>query len=313
MSELSTNIAISIPSPIDLTLDKTTSKSAPTTLQSIISGGVGGAFMAIVGHPLDLIKVRQQAISNAAIQKESVTSILTQILKREGPRGLYRGLLAPLLSSTPVFAVEYASFETCQTLLKWGYGMPKQESLSIYQVALAGAIAAFPATLIVSPVERIKCMLQVAGEGSKPLGLVQAIKEVGGIKGLYRGTLATLLRDSTGGVLYFATYIGAKRLLSKETKEGESQLNPAAIMLAGGLAGMANWMVCIPADVIKSRQQTELISKSFLVTFRELIRQEGIQGLFKGLTPALLRAFPANAACFLGVEASLYLLLGKNY
>ena len=37
------------------------------------------------------------------------------------------------------------------------------------------------------------------------------------------------------------------------------------------------------------------------------IRAEGPRGLFQGLTPALLRAFPANAACFLGVELSLRL------
>jgi len=32
------------------------------------------------------------------------------------------------------------------------------------------------------------------------------------------------------------------------------------------------------------------------------MKTEGPSALFKGLAPAMLRAFPANAACFLGVE-----------
>ena len=36
----------------------------------------------------------------------------------------------------------------------------------------------------------------------------------------------------------------------------------------------------------------------------ELIKEEGITGIYKGLGPAMVRAFLANAACFLGMEAS---------
>ena len=36
----------------------------------------------------------------------------------------------------------------------------------------------------------------------------------------------------------------------------------------------------------------------------ELIKEEGITGIYKGLGPAMIRAFPANAACFLGMEVS---------
>lgn len=38
---------------------------------------------------------------------------------------------------------------------------------------------------------------------------------------------------------------------------------------------------------------------------RQIIAKEGIAGIFKGLGPALLRAFPANAAGFLGRAISL--------
>jgi hypothetical protein len=36
--------------------------------------------------------------------------------------------------------------------------------------------------------------------------------------------------------------------------------------------------------------------------FKNLIKTEGPLALYKGITPVLLRAFPANAACFVGFE-----------
>lgn len=44
--------------------------------------------------------------------------------------------------------------------------------------------------------------------------------------------------------------------------------------------------------------------------FAKLYKEEGLKALYAGVTPVMLRAFPANAACFLGVELGLK---GLNY
>jgi solute carrier family 25 carnitine/acylcarnitine transporter 20/29 len=36
--------------------------------------------------------------------------------------------------------------------------------------------------------------------------------------------------------------------------------------------------------------------------YRTLIKEEGYGALLTGFRPAMIRAFPANAACFLGME-----------
>ncbi len=48
----------------------------------------------------------------------------------------------------------------------------------------------------------------------------------------------------------------------------------------------------------------EVPQLGMLATARELVRQEGFRGLYRGLAPACMRAFPANAACFFGMESS---------
>lgn len=42
--------------------------------------------------------------------------------------------------------------------------------------------------------------------------------------------------------------------------------------------------------------------------FVDIMRTEGPRALFKGVAPVMIRAFPANAACFLGYEVAIKFL-----
>jgi solute carrier family 25 carnitine/acylcarnitine transporter 20/29 len=42
--------------------------------------------------------------------------------------------------------------------------------------------------------------------------------------------------------------------------------------------------------------------------FKQLMKEEGPRGLYRGWLPVMMRAFPANACCFLGYEATMKLL-----
>jgi len=86
--------------------------------------------------------------------------------------------------------------------------------------------------------------------------------------------------------------------------QSTSELSPLAVLSAGGIAGVSCWTISIPADVLKSRYQTAPpgMYNSLFDVYRHLMKEEGPMGLFKGMRPALIRAFPANAACFFGME-----------
>ena len=50
-----------------------------------------------------------------------------------------------------------------------------------------------------------------------------------------------------------------------------------------------------------ARALSPLIMVTMFAVGAALVRVEGVASLYRGLTPALVRAFPANAACFLGL------------
>lgn len=63
--------------------------------REFVAGGFGGMAGIISGYPLDTLRIRQQQ-SNA----RSAFSILRNVVGKEGPTALYRGMGAPLASVT---------------------------------------------------------------------------------------------------------------------------------------------------------------------------------------------------------------------
>lgn len=264
-------------------------------LDSFVSGGFGGICLVLVGQPFDLVKVKVQT------EDTSVLRVVKDILRTHGVRGFYRGVSAPLIGITPIFAICF-----------WGYDLGAQiwnrfsPHTGLDRAMFSGAFSALPTTLVMAPSERIKIVMQTA---KAKLSLPAAFSSVwasGGFRSLFRGSVATLARDVPGSVAYFGVY----EALKDASKDRDRQNTQLGILAAGGMAGVSNWLVAIPADVVKSRWQSSAPGQhtGAIDVLIKLLRNEGPSALFKGMGPVMLRAFPANAACFFGMESSKSLL-----
>ncbi|XP_026189500.1 mitochondrial carnitine/acylcarnitine carrier protein isoform X2 [Mastacembelus armatus] len=105
--------------------------------------------------------------------------------------------------------------------------------------------------------------------------------------------------DVPSNGLYFLTYECLKNFLTPEG-QSVSQLSTPKILLAGGIAGILNWAIALPPDVLKSNFQTAPEGKyrGPVDVLRILLREEGPRALYKGFYAVFLRAFPANAVMF---------------
>lgn len=256
----------------------------------------------------DLIKVRMQTSGSS---NASVAGLLQKTFLGEGFAGLFRGVSAPLTVVTPLFAVGFWAYDIGQRGIRRFCNYAPNHELSLGQLCLAGGFSAIPQTVLMTPSERIKVLMQVhPGRYASLLDCARQVYQEGGLRSMYRGTTLTLLRDIPGNIAWFGTYELCKHHFTKMVHQSPNanpkEKSTVAILAAGGLAGMACWAVCIPFDVLKSRQQAAPYSMTSVEVLQDLLRKEGPGALYRGLRPALLRAFPANAACFL---VSLFLLL----
>lgn len=286
---------------------KPIAKKPESALKSFLSGGVGGICVVLVGHPLDLIKVRMQTAGSAGANA-SVAGMFFGTLRAEGIRGIYRGVSAPLFAVTPIFALSFWGYDIGQRMVR--YASPGTVGdLSLTQKCIAGGISAFPCTVLMAPSERIKVLLQTAkpGQYTGMMDCAVQVYKTGGIASVFKGTSLTLMRDVPGSIAWFGVYEAVKLgVMKAQGIEDTSKLSPLAVVSAGGFAGVGCWIVSIPADVLKSRYQSapEGTYRGMGEVFSKLMRDEGPTALFTGIRPALIRAFPANAACFFGMEVA---------
>jgi len=232
----------------------------------------------------------------------------SKIIRKEGPFGLYRGMGAPLTGVTPIYALCF-----------FGYGIGQKifcnedsfKNLKLVDIGLAGATSGIFTTPIMAPLERLKCVLQVQAAGGSetkfkgPLDVVRHLYMTEGLPSVFRGFWATMARDSFGSLFYFTTYEWMKYALTPEGRSGPGALG---VLLAGGCAGVMNWVAALPIDTLKSRLQVAgpgVYPKGIRSVFAHVMQKEGITALYRGFGPVMIRAFPANAACFLGYETAI--------
>ncbi|KAE9613310.1 putative mitochondrial carrier domain-containing protein [Lupinus albus] len=285
--------------------------------KDLTAGTVGGAAQLITGHPFDTIKVKLQSqptpLPGQLPKYSGAIDAVKQTIAAEGPRGLYKGMGAPLATVAAFNAVLFSVRGQMEAVLRSHPGAP----LTISQQVVAGAGAGVAVSFLACPTELIKCRLQaqsaLAGSGTATLAVKyggpmdvarQVLRSEGGVKGLFKGLAPTMAREIPGNAAMFGVYESLKQYLAGGPDT--SGLGRGSLIVAGGLAGASFWVMVYPTDVVKSVIQVDdYKSPKFsgsIDALRKIRATEGFKGLYKGFGPAMARSVPANAACFLAYE-----------
>lgn len=309
--------------------------AASTPFRDAVSGGVGSVFCVYAGIPFDTVrpmcqccmkpharcgsqqlassptsdclcsvqvKLRMQMQGPGAASRGLMHTTLG-MGRDEGPRSFFRGatpaLASALIENTVVFAAHGA---LGRLLLPERSDGLENLALQCTQHALSGFCSA---TAICAP-EVIKVRLQNSSKpmtGRAALAVCKELWRADGVSGFFRGLVPLWARDVPFYVVFFGAYEGFSSLCHNHMMPpGSTELSGPLAFLCGGFAGSTSWAAVFPLDVIKSRQQAALgVPDTFCQTGRAVITESGVAGLFCGVTPCVVRGFPANGALFLGV------------
>ena len=272
----------------------------------------------MIEYPFDTIKVRLQSQPDyAPLRYAGPLDCFRQSLRAEGLAGLYRGISAPLLGAAIETSSLFFSYRIAQdalqaTLLPPTQGIP----LPLGALVACGAASGAFTSLLLTPIELIKCKMQVpvssSLRGPGPLSIITSIFRHHGLFGFWHGQLGTLIRETGGSAAWFGSYEGVSALFRKynapSTFTTSSSKNQAVLptwqqMVAGAAAGMSYNFMFFPADTIKSRMQTEEVvgiggRRTFWASGTALWRQQGLRGLYRGCGITVARAAPSSAFIF---------------
>jgi ornithine carrier protein len=295
--------------------------------KDIAFGSIAGILGKFVEYPFDTIKVRLQSQGtnlSATPLGGPLDAFRSAFRAPDGPiRSLYRGISAPLLGAAIETSSLFFSYRVAQDLLIAATPTLRQQqslapnsklALSFPSLLACGAVSGAFTSLLLTPIELIKCKMQVPLTPlmTKPptaRQLISTVLRTHGVLGFWHGQLGTLIRETGGSAAWFGSYEGLKILYVRFDRSLTSidDVKVWQQVSAGAVAGMAYNFVFYPADTIKSRMQTEDAGKgvrsSFAATGGRLWREQGIRGMYRGCGITVFRAAPSSAIIFSIYEA----------
>ncbi|MCL7052251.1 hypothetical protein MKW94_017910 [Papaver nudicaule] len=262
------------------------------------AGALAGTFVSLCLHPLDTIKTVIQA--HSTVQKP-ISGIVGSIIADRGVSGLYRGIASNVASSAPISAVYTFTYESVKASL---LPLLPQEYRSVAHCT-AGGCASIATSFIFTPSERIKQQMQVSSQYQNSWTALVSILKHGGLPSLYAGWGAVLCRNIPHSVIKFYTYERLKQLFLSTTQT--THPNTFQTLVCGGLAGSTAALFTTPFDVVKTRLQTEIPGSlrkydGVFHALREIVKDEGLKGLYRGLTPRLIMYVTQGALFFASYE-----------
>ncbi|XP_058887246.1 mitochondrial ornithine transporter 1-like isoform X1 [Acipenser ruthenus] len=282
------------------------------------AGAIGGTACVLSGQPFDTAKVKMQTFPT---MYKGFVNCFISTYKQVGFRGLYHGTTPALMANIAENSVLFMCYGFCQQVVRNLSGIDSKTKLSDVENALAGSFASVFSSLVLCPTELVKCRLQamhemeVSGKIAKGQNtvwsVVKGVLRSNGPLGMYQGLTSTLVREVPGYFFFFGGYEFSRSVFTSGGKS-KDDLGVLPVVFSGGFGGACLWLSVYPIDCVKSRIQVLSMAgkqAGFLKTFTSIVKYEGIPALYSGLTPTMIRTFPANGALFLTYELSRKMMM----
>ncbi|MBN3309536.1 UCP2 protein, partial [Amia calva] len=283
----------------------------PTAAVKFIGAGTAACIADLFTFPLDTAKVRLQiqgeskaAAPNVKLVKYSgVFGTINTMVKTEGPRSLYNGLVAGLQRQMSFASVRIGLYDSVKQFYTKG-----AEHAGIGSRLLAGCTTGAMAVAMAQPTDVVKVRFQAqvgtASGNKRYQGTIDAYKTIAreeGIRGLWRGTTPNIARNAIVNCTELVTYDLIKDALLRSTPMTDTL--PCHFTSAFG-AGFCTTVIASPVDVVKTRYMNSALGQysSALNCALAMLTKEGPMAFYKGFMPSFLRLGSWNVVMFVTYE-----------
>lgn len=166
-----------------------------------------------------------------------------------------------------------------------------------------GGVAASIAVCFTHPLDLAKVRLINSPEKMSTWRVVSTTLRNEGVRGLYIGISASILRQMTYSLMRFAAYEELKTFIAHRNDPTQPISMWTKIGVAG-LAGVAGGIAGNPADIILVRMTSDMFRdparrfqyKGAINGLVRAVKEEGAHVLFRGITPNMVRAMLMNSS-----------------
>ncbi|KAJ1730113.1 mitochondrial thiamine pyrophosphate transporter [Coemansia biformis] len=312
-----------------------------TSIENAFCGATAGLVARAVVSPLDVVKITLQLETSRRVWSgprlgasgggSSMVACARRILQKEGLRGFFKGNLAAEYLYLTYGATQFLAFSAIEASLRRIPGLPKQAK-SFVGGAAAGAVA----TTVTYPLDLLRTRFAAQELAHRVhtsiLGAVRHIHASEGLRGFYRGLWPACLQIMPYMGIVFTSYDNLasgyawlRRNVVVVDTHATRVLDASQDAIIGASAAVIGKTCVYPLDLVRKRLQ---IQGPHLRSYAHgavpqyagmadalayIVRNEGFLALFRGLTPALIKAAPASATVFFVFGQTRDTLLSRRH
>jgi solute carrier family 25 phosphate transporter 23/24/25/41 len=222
----------------------------------------------------------------------------------------------------PESAIKFGSYEAAKRLFAGLEGHSDPNRIQSWSKFVSGGLAGMASQFAVYPIDTLKFRMQcetVSGGLHGNRLIIATAKKMwttGGIVAYYRGLPMGLFGIFPYAALDLGTFEYLKRYIATKNAKRlgchEEDAEPGGFMTAaiGGFSGAFGASAVYPLNVLRTRLQSQgtvLHPRTYtgiMDVTRQTIQGEGVRGLFRGLTPNLLKVIPAVSITYVVYDKS---------
>ncbi|NXW15049.1 TPC protein, partial [Circaetus pectoralis] len=297
-----------------------------SSVEAAVAGSASGLVSRVFVSPLDVIKIRfqlqieQLSSRNPGAKYHGILQAVQRISQEEGLIAFWKGHVPAQLLSVGYGAVQFMAFES---LTKLVHNVTTYNARDSFVHFVCGGLAACTATVAVQPVDTLRTRFAAQGEPKIYPNLRHAVVtmyQTEGPRTFYRGLTPTIIAIFPYAGLQFSSYNILQQfsewVIPAEEKKGGNVKN----LVCGSCAGIISKTLTYPFDLFKKRLQVGGFERAraafgqvrmyrgLLDCIRQIMREEGVGGFFKGLSPSLLKAAVSTGLVFFWYELFCSLL-----
>ncbi|CAK83725.1 unnamed protein product (macronuclear) [Paramecium tetraurelia] len=258
------------------------------------AGALAGLFSTCLLYPLENIKTRMAASQ----QKEAIQEVIIQVWDQEGVWGFFKGVTPLALGNYISYGVYFFWYEYFKHLFKTDIA----NSFDLIKPSLASAILT---TFVTNPFWVVQSRMTVSKDNLNFFYKTKQIIEKEGWEALMKGLQASLIL-TINPIIQFVIYEAFKRRL--QYVENQALVN----FIGGAISKAISTILTYPYQLLRTKIHVKKnSSKSYFSAVEKILKNEGIQGLFKGLTPKLCQSV-LNSAFLLMFYEKIYEIIKQG-
>ncbi|XP_028311372.1 calcium-binding mitochondrial carrier protein SCaMC-3-like isoform X3 [Gouania willdenowi] len=283
--------------------------------RQLMAGAMAGAVSRTGTAPLDRLKVFLQ-VHGSKSGRTNLWSGLRGMVQEGGVRSLWRGNGINVLKIAPESAIKFMAYEQIKWLIR---GSKEGGSLRVQERFIAGSLAGAIAQTLIYPMEVLKTRLTIrrTGQYSGVADCARRILRTEGVRAFYRGYLPNTLGIIPYAGIDLAVYETLKNAWLQTYCVSSADPGVLVLLGCGTVSSTCGQLASYPLALIRTRMQAQAVTEatprlSMLGQFKQIISQEGVPGLYRGITPNFLKVIPAVSISYVVYE-HMKKILGVKY